>query len=361
MSRLRVGFIGTGRKPERPGPQGFGMSHQHAQGYADCASECQIVACADIVPENAEAFAKQWGVPSGSVYARAEDMLAAEHLDLVSIPVWPRLHRPLVMQAAEAGVRAIFCEKPMADTWEACRRMAAECERRGVRLAFNHQRRFGRPFRGAKEILDSGRIGQLVRVEFGTGNLYDYGSHSFDLSCYFAGEQAARWVIAQIDYRTERVVFGTHNENQAYVLWQYPDGVYGVASTGEGADLIGCHNRLVGSEGEIEIGRRGKDMPVLRHRRFDGGGWQAVDCGAEGVHGPGYVERAVADVVGALREERETELCARNALHGTELIFASWESARRRARIDLPLTIDDNPLEAMVAAGELRPQPAASA
>jgi hypothetical protein len=32
--------------------------------------------------------------------------------------------------------------------------------------------------------------------------------------------------------------------------------------------------------------------------------------------------------------------------------MAAYESARRRARIDLPLTITENPLEAMVAAGQ---------
>jgi hypothetical protein len=43
-------------------------------------------------------------------------------------------------------------------------------------------------------------------------------------------------------------------------------------------------------------------------------------------------------------------------LQATELIFASWESARRRGRVDLPLEIEDNPLEDMVEAGQLGPE-----
>lgn len=359
MSRLRVGFIGTGRKRPRGGADGYGMAYQHALGYRALPDLCEMVACADIVQENGEAFAAEWGIPSGHVYTSVEAMLGAEQLDIVSVALWPPLHAPLVIQSAGAGVRAIFCEKPMADTWGASRRMAEECARRGVQLSFDHQRRFGAPFRHAKEILDSGAVGDLVRTEFGSGNLYDYGSHHFDLSNYYAGQQPARWAIAQIDYRTELVAFGMHNENQAYALWQYANGVFGVGSTGAGTGLVGCHNRLVGTEGEIEIGREGADLPVLRYRRHGQGGWKAVDCGREGLHGPGYVERAVAEVVGALVEGRESELCAKNALQATELIFACWESARQRARIDLPLTIEDNPLAAMVESGALRPQPQA--
>jgi phytoene/squalene synthetase len=36
------------------------------------------------------------------------------------------------------------------------------------------------------------------------------------------------------------------------------------------------------------------------------------------------------------------------ALQATELIFATYESSRRRGRVDLPLEIDDSPLIAML-------------
>jgi UDP-N-acetylglucosamine 3-dehydrogenase len=358
VARLRVGFIGTGRKPVRAGPQGYGMAHQHAAAYRALPEECAIVACADIVRENAEAFAAMWGVPPGGVYTDAAAMLREQGLDVVSVCVWPHLHAPLVIEAAAAGVRAIHCEKPMADTWGAARRMVAECERRGVRLTFNHQRRFGRPFRQAKALLEQGAIGELRRVEFGAGDLYDYGSHNFDLSAYFAGERPAVWVMAQIDYRVENLVFGAHNENQALAQWRYDNGVMGLAATGPGAALVGAHNRLVGTDGVIEIGPAGNDLPVLRYRR-GGGPWQAVDCGGEGLHGPGYIERAIADVVRAVREGGESELSGRHALRATEVIFACWESARRRGRVDLPLDVDDNPLQAMVESGQVRPAPRA--
>ena len=41
------------------------------------------------------------------------------------------------------------------------------------------------------------------------------------------------------------------------------------------------------------------------------------------------------------------------------MIFGAWESARRRGRVEFPLDIEDNPLEAMVESGELTPEPPA--
>lgn len=353
MSKRRVGFIGTGKRPVKAGPQGYGMAHQHAAAYKALSDACEIVACADIVADNAKAFAEIFQVPN--VYTDHREMLRKEKLDIVSVCTWPKWHAPLVIDAAEAGVRAVHCEKPMADTWGASQRMAEVCERRGVRLTFNHQRRFGKPFRRAKELLDEGAIGELRRVEFSVGNLYDYGSHSVDMCNYFNGETPAQWVIAQIDYRSESLVFGAHNENQALALWKYQNGVFGCAATGEGGGFIGCHNRLVGADGVIEVGPEGQGRPVLRVRRRGRGDWEAIDCGREGLHGPGYIERAIADVVRAVNEGVESELSAKNALHATEIIFACWESARRRGRVDLPLTIEDNPLEGLVASGELKP------
>ena len=53
----------------------------------------------------------------------------------------------------------------------------------------------------------------------------------------------------------------------------------------------------------------------------------------------------------ALTEGRQSELRVQNALNATEIIFAGYKSPRRRARVPLPLEIEDNPLESMVEAG----------
>ncbi len=48
-------------------------------------------------------------------------------------------------------------------------------------------------------------------------------------------------------------------------------------------------------------------------------------------------------------------LSGRKALQATELIFATYESSRRRARIYLPLEIEDSPLISMLEKGMVGP------
>lgn len=362
MSELRVGVIGTGKNYKSPSAMGYGMAYQHGFAYeALPAGEVKLVACADIVKENADAYAEKFKIPGSGVYTDYAQMLAAEKLDLVSICTWPQLHAKMVLDTANAKVKGIFCEKPVAYNWGDCKQMHARCTDNRVKLAFNHQRRYGKPFRLARKLIDDGAIGKLQCVQSGAGDLYDYGTHNFDLCNFLNGDQRAKWVLAQIDYRTVKLVFGAHVENQGLVQWEYENGVYGLIATGPGARLINAHHRAVGSDGIIEIGSYdpvAKDKH-LRIRSFSkGGDWEYIDTAGENCHGPGYIERAVAEFVAGVRTGTDSEVGSANALKATEIIFAAYQSSRVHGRVDLPLTIEDHPLVSMLECGVLRPQAA---
>lgn len=378
---LSVAIVGTGANPDDRSRTGFAMGYRHANAYRRI-DGCELVACADIVTENARQFAMEFDIPDTQVFEDAGEMARAVDPDVVSVTVPPAAHASVVADLAEIeSVRAIHCEKPMALTWRECREMVTACEWSGVKLTINHQRRFGAPFRRAKVLLDDGVIGPLDRIEFGGENLYDAGTHQFDLCGYYTDQASPRWVLAGLDYSEVNRWFGAHNANQALVQWAYETGVSGLACTGAGSDLVDCYLRLVGESGTIEIGPA--DGGALRLRRGDGAEWESVDTDGESIHGPlppsrprvvaerlvgklpgvspddppTHHDRAIADVVRALREDDESELAARHALQSTELIFAAWESVRRRARVNLPLRIEDNPLESMVEKGLLDPTP----
>jgi predicted dehydrogenase len=352
VSKLRAGVIGTGRKKERADRFGYAMAYRHAEGYK-LLDTCELVACADIVEENAKAFAATYG--AAGVYTDYRQMLADERLDQVSICTWMHLHEPMVLDACAAGVKAIHCEKPMADTWGGAKRMAKAAADAGVQLTFNHQRRYGEPFVMAKKMLDDEQIGELLRLECGAGNLYDTGTHFIDMFSFFNGEVPAKWVLGQIDYRQETRVFGSHNENQQVVLTEYENGVFGLIMTGVpgGANPVGCVDKLVGTKGVIEVGCA--DGPPIRYRLAGDTEWTQPDTGGASIHGPLFIERAVADVVDCVLNGRKCQLDAGNALIATEIIFGAYESSRGRGRVDFPLDIEDNPLAAMVESGELKP------
>ena len=82
-SPYRVAIIGTGRPWNAEGRTGSGMAHMHMLGY-NSRKDCEVVALADIKPENAEAFAAHYGLPA-AIYADYKKMLRKEQPDIVSI------------------------------------------------------------------------------------------------------------------------------------------------------------------------------------------------------------------------------------------------------------------------------------
>ena len=354
MTTYDVAFVGTGADPESPDASGFAMAYHHAAAY-ETIDACEPVACADIVPENAAAFADHHGIDGAHVYEDYAEMVREADPDFLSVCVPPAIHAQVVVDAIREGdLAGIHCEKPMDLTWGGARRMAEAAWRHDVQLTFNHQRRFKRPWVAAREHIESGTIGDLERVEMTPPNLYDWGTHALDFAGQVAGDRPAEWVIGQIDYREEQQYFGAHNENQAYALWQYDSGVEGVVSTGKGGSLVPTFFRFTGSEGVLDLEPEGTGAD-LRYRRDDEAGWTE-----ESVEDRDWTEDiadAIADAIECIETGEEPTLGARNALNSTEIIFGVWESSRRHGRVDFPLDIDDNPLHAMVESGDLTAEP----
>ncbi|MFP3897535.1 MAG: Gfo/Idh/MocA family protein [Anaerolineales bacterium] len=342
----QVGIIGCGRPRAEEEHTGFGMAHAHVKGY-EASPDAELTALADIKIESAEAFQEEHG--GEHIYTDYHEMLEKEDLDIVSICTWPHLHAEMVIACAEAGVKAVHCEKPMAPTYGEAVEMTRVCEARGVQLSFNHQRRFGAPFCRAKELLDGGAIGDLIRLEASCSNMFDWGTHWFDMLFFYNDETPVEWVIGQIEPRGGQKIFGVPVEGQGISHFKYRNGVHGLMITGFEAGWE-ASNRLVGTEGVIEVG---PSQDVSLRTWIEGQEtWQPVEL-EEGLHGQDYVKLAVLDVIDALKTGREPELAARKALQATELIFATYESSRRRGRVELPLDIEDSPLLTMLKTGEM--------
>ena len=368
MSQYTVAIVGTGPDPTNPTVEGFAMGYRHAEAF-ETDDRCDLVACADLVRENAEAFAGEFDLDESAVFQEYERLLRAVEPDIVSVAVPPAVHERVVVDCARSGVvDAVHCEKPMALTWRSAERMVQTCWRRDVQLTFNRQRRFAKPFTEAKRLLDEGAIGPLERVEIGWGDFFDSGAHTVDLAGMFNDDRPAEWVIAQLDYSEEDVRFGVHQENQIWAQWRYGNGVSGMMATDPSPDsanstFVDTPFHLRGADGEVRIG----GDPTLEVRRD--GAWEAVDVAGETIHGAagdgnrfGTVlhDRSIGAAVDALETGEESPLSGRTGLNTAEVLFGGYESVRSRGRVDLPLDIDDNPLESMVESGALSPTSAAN-
>jgi UDP-N-acetylglucosamine 3-dehydrogenase len=340
MAVFKVGIIGCG-----------GRGKSHARGYA-ASKDAKIFACADPNRENAAALAKEHKIPKSRIYADYKKMLAKVKPDIVSICTWTGLHAQMVIDSVESDVKAIHAEKPMAPTWGESKKLYQACVDNSVMITFCHQRRFGATFVKAKELANDGAIGELHRVEGYCSNLFDWGTHWFDMFFFYNNDRPAEWVMGQINWEEEHSAFGVPVETHglSYVKWK--NGVYGHLVTGRDAGGR-CSNRLIGTKGVIELNV--PEGPPLRVMHEGSSGWEVPNL--KGVVPPGGdTTLSVLDLIDCLKTGREPVLSGRKALQATELIFATYESSRRRARIYLPLEIEDSPLISMLEAGAIGPK-----
>lgn len=323
------------------------MAHRHMAGYAR-SGRCELVAVADINRENAEAFVAEHN-PEAKIYADYTDMMREAEPDVVSVCLWPHLHGKVVCDIAPARPMAIHCEKPMDVHWDAAVRMHEICTEHGVQLTINHQRRYNKPFLEAKRLLAEGEIGRIRRMEAAWHNLFDSGTHWLDMMFYFNDETPVQWALGQIDIRGAGRAFGALMEGQGLVTFRFENGVRATMFSGKDNTDLGCFIRVTGEDGVLEITT---SDPWLRVHRFDKPGWREVDTG-ESIHDDAAIYRGIQNLLDCLESGQKPLLSSENALRATEIIFAAYESSRRRGRVDLPLGPAPSALLQMVESGVL--------
>jgi predicted dehydrogenase len=189
--KLRVGIIGCGRiaglLQDDPLRKGIVT---HVAAYKALPERFEIVACASQDDESARNFSAKFAIPRW--YNDHRTLLQTERLDIVSICAYTDSRYRMIKDAIAAGVRGIFCEKPIAASLQEVDQIISLCKRYHVRLSVNHTRRWGHDYRTVKYLLDSGRLGKVKSaVGYFSGALFHTGTHMFDIMNFFFGKPIA--------------------------------------------------------------------------------------------------------------------------------------------------------------------------
>ena len=148
---IRVGVIGTGM-----------IGQDHIRRLTRVLSGAEVVAVTDVNLAAASEVAA--GLRVAKVHPTGQDLIADEGVDAVIVASWGPTHEEFVLASIAAG-KPVFCEKPLATTAAACRRIIdAEVAfgRRLVQVGF--MRRYDASYRALKEVLSSGAIGAPLLV-----------------------------------------------------------------------------------------------------------------------------------------------------------------------------------------------------
>lgn len=167
----------------------------------------EVVAIASRDHGKAEHVAHTLGI--SRAYGSYEELLADDRIEAIYNPLPNQLHVPWSIKAAEAG-KHVLCEKPVSLTAGEAKQLLAVRKRTGVKIGEAFMVRSHPQWLQARELVVSGRIGQLRSAvgffsyfnndpsnirnvpEYGGGALMDIGCYPIKTSRFMFGEEPSR-------------------------------------------------------------------------------------------------------------------------------------------------------------------------
>ena len=198
MKSINWGIIGCGDVTEVKSGPAFNL-----------VPDSKLVAVMRRTESKVKDYAERHGVPKW--YTNADELINDKDVNAVYIATPPSSHAEYTIKAAEAG-KPVYVEKPMAASYEECKKMTEVCFVNNVPLFVAYYRRELSYFKKIKKLIDSGIIGKIQSAnmnlltshkykEFSDGNLpwrvnpeiagagffYDLAAHQFDYLDFILG------------------------------------------------------------------------------------------------------------------------------------------------------------------------------
>ena len=327
------------------------IGHAHMDGY-NLVDNIDVIAVADPTEIARQQYVEEYDIPQQ--FDTVEEMLEKAKPDIVSVCTWHLLHPAPTIAAANAGVLAVICEKPMAIGMNAADSMVEACEDSGTKLVISHQRRFTPGWEKAKKLLENGAIGTPLFVTNKVADgLTNWGTHSIDGSRFVLGDPKAQWVMGAVERKTDRYERDTPVEDACMGLVHFENDIQLFIQSDlmrEGAQA--GHFQIRGSNGYMEV----TELSVRLHDTSTAG-WQDIQIdtpeGAQAIGGNSNADQVlelIEVLEGRLDRHRNSGNTARDTV---EIMMALYESARRNSVVHLPLEEREYPLEKMVSEGKL--------
>ncbi|MCL2232498.1 MAG: Gfo/Idh/MocA family oxidoreductase [Treponema sp.] len=327
---IGLGLIGAGRA---------GMIH--ARNFASRVPYAKMVAVSDVVEEAARQSAAELGI--SSYYTDWHEILNNSAVDAVIVVTPTKFHHDIVIEAAKAK-KHILCEKPMAMNKEECQRMNEAAAANGVNLQIGFMRRFDANFRRAKELVDSGSIGQVVTVKSMTRGpstpqewMYDIGksngplaevnSHDIDTLRWFTGSDAESLYAMAGNFRCEdaRAKYPDFYDTVLMNV-RMKNGMLGNIDGAQGVQYgYDARVDIVGTDGHIEIGGLSGSTTLLytKDKQFKGDtvkSWTNLFFEA-------YVNEDIS-FVQSIREGKPPEVSGIDGMAAVDIVRAGNESIK---------------------------------
>lgn len=277
---IDIAVVGTGR-----------IGTHHTRALVEDVPGARVVAVVDPAVERARALADEHGIPHALAdFSQALDL---ESLDAVVISTPLPTHRPLIEQAAGAGLH-VFTEKPIAGSVADARAAVEAADEAGIVFQVGFNRRFAESWARSHQVVAGGGIGTVQRVHsitrdpgpfeadpfrIAAGTIFrETLIHDFDTIGWFMGEAKPVGVYAVADALVAPQARAEGFLDTAVVTIRYDNGAIATAeasfSAMYGYDVRG---EVFGSAGMMQMGTPASTDA----RRFDANGMHAVTAGID--------------------------------------------------------------------------------
>ena len=316
MSITKFGIVGAGA-----------ISQGYAQAFQTC-DQCSVVGVADVRPEAAASLAE---VLDCENFGSHEDLANECDLDAVLISTPPASHPEIALHFIEKGI-PVLCEKPFAITSAEAIRVVEAAQANGIKITMASKFRYVDDVIKAKQIVDSGILGEVVLFEnaftswvdmskrwnsnpviSGGGVLIDNGTHSFDMARYFLGP------LAEVHVMEGKRSQNLPVEETVRVFVRSARGVIG------NIDLSWSINKeldryisIYGTRGTVWVGWK-----ESRYRQSSSPEWIKFGDGYDKV---GAFRNQIVNFADAIRGEDRLIIGFEDALASVEVVEAAYES-----------------------------------
>lgn len=229
------------------------MGRHHVRHLSDIEG-AELVAVCDPSKERADAFAADY---TCNAYYDLDTLLATETLDAIDITAPTSLHFKLAKQALEAGV-SVLVEKPICETVEDANYLIELADSKNLTLMVGHIERFNPAVVAAKQLIDSGKLGQVSMViarragrfpaQMKDANVViDLAVHDIDVLTYLIGS-APEDVIGKSGN-----ALVNERPDMASILLSYPNGAQGFVHVNWITPTPFRTLHITGEKGHIEL------------------------------------------------------------------------------------------------------------
>jgi predicted dehydrogenase len=225
----------------------------------------ELAAVMEVTKEFAEKIAGKYGVKYA--YDNENDLLENPEIEAVYIASPVAAHYGQTIKAAR-NHKHILLEKPLALTSKEGAKLVAVCEKENVLFASGLMMRYHAYHQKAKELVNSGALGQIVSMraqltcwypeiegswrqnfaQSGGGALMDMGIHCIDLLQFISGAKAAA-----VSAVTGTKTFSYDVDDSASLLLEFDNGACGYVDTNFNIpdNAAQCRLEIYGTKGSI--------------------------------------------------------------------------------------------------------------